>query len=119
MTVGTHPDAPRSLGRAIKVWQDDISTAKELAATEMSLEEKPRKRPRCKTEVFKTCSGCAECEAFMSLLNDIGSGRPWAELGVRANAIRLRRKPGDIQTCRMCAEWEAIIWFLHAILFGK
>ena len=34
MTVGTHPDTPRNLGRAIKVWQDDILTAKELAACE-------------------------------------------------------------------------------------
>ena len=30
MTVGTHPDTPRSLGWSTKVCKDDISTAKEL-----------------------------------------------------------------------------------------
>ena len=40
MTVGTHPDTPRSLGWATKVCKDDLSTAKELAACEKDPELK-------------------------------------------------------------------------------
>ena len=69
MTVGTHPVTPRSPGRAITVLQDNFSPAKELAATEMSLEEKTRKRARWTTKVLKTCNRCAACEAFIMKLD--------------------------------------------------
>ena len=59
MTVGTHPDTPRSLGWSTKVCKDDISTAKELAVCE--------KDPELKNLMTSACS------SFMTLGYNIPS----------------------------------------------
>ena len=115
MTVGTHPDTPRSRGRAIKVWQDDISPAKELAVTEMSLEEKPRKRPRWKTGVLKKCNRCAECEAFTMKLHAIAHEKTTKGSGCACHCSQIHSKTGDLKTCLRCDEWEALTNWLHAV----
>ena len=63
---GAALDSPQNV---LVEFEVDISIAKELAASEMSLEEKPRKRPRWKTGVLKTCNRCAACEAFIMKLH--------------------------------------------------